>query len=165
VKTASYAIVAVLVVAAFGAGIFVTRQRPAPATQYVINTHTVIPASGIEPPADEYIISYGTEILKVRYSQSQTSSAKNGDALGSGLHWHTRDHIPDLSQVPPAGVPIRACLMDEARDKNGGLVIAHQPTPEPCMARIGNSLQYEPSPNGPALFTFVSFDILSETAQ
>ena len=136
-----------------------------PDKQYVIRTHTVIPASDGEPAADEYTISYDVEILKVRYSQSQTSSAKKGDTPGSGLHWHTRYSTPDLSQVPPVGVPIRACLMNEARDKDGDLVIAEQATSEPCMARIGNSLRYEPSPNGPTLFAFVSFEILSETAQ
>lgn len=164
-KRRNYAIAAVLVVAAFGWGIVFHREKPASAQQYVIRTHTVVSANDGEPTADEYTISYGTETLKVRYSQSQTTSAKEGDSPGSGLHWHTRDSHPDLSQVPLAGLPIRACLMDEARDKDGDLIIAHQPTPEPCMARIGNSLRYEPSPNGPALFTFVTFDILSETAQ
>lgn len=171
-KHRNYAIGAVLVVVAYGASIVIHRKWPAktgiadPFTkQYVITAHTVIPANDADVTADEYTISYGTEILKVRYSHSQTNSARNGDPLGAGLHSHSRYSNPDLSQVPPAGVPIRACLMDENRDKDGDLVIAQQPTPEPCMARIGDSLQYEPSPNGPILFTFVSFDIVSESAR
>lgn len=133
--------------------------------RYVITAHSVIPANDLEVVADDYSIKYGTEVLKVRYSESQTSSAEPGDPLGSRLHMHSRQLNADLSQVPPAGVPIRPCLMDQNRDKDGDLVIAVQPTPEPCMARVGDKLQYEPSPNGPTLFTYVTFDIISETTQ
>jgi hypothetical protein len=172
VKLRSYVIVAlaIAIVVVFGASIVIYNNRQAKVIvadpikeQYVIMAHTVIPAHDLEMPADEYTIKYGAEILKVRYSDSQTSSAEPKDFPGTGLHMHSRYSNPDLSQVPPAGVPIRACLMDQKRDKNGDLVIAKQPTNEPCIARIGDRLQYEPSPNGPIFFTFVAFDILSES--
>lgn len=129
---------------------------------YVIKEHTVVPSKGSFPPEDFYIIEYGTTVLKVKYTDSQTSSAKPGDFPGSGLHRHDALSNPDLSQVPNAGVPIRACTFNKERDHSGDLIIAHQATDEPCMARIGNTLQFEPSPNGPTLFTYVAFDILSE---
>jgi hypothetical protein len=139
-------------------------KQPQPSLTYMITMHTSVPAEGKGNFPDElYTIVHGVETLKVRYSDSQTSSAKPGDFPGSGLHSHISYSNPDLSQVPSAGVPIRACLFNKNRDKNGDLIIAVQPTPEPCVARIGNVLRYEPSPNGPALFTYVTFDILSET--
>src|SRR5882724_5883273 len=76
--------------------------------QYVITAHTIIPANATEAPADEYAIRYAGEVLKVRYSDSQTSAAKPGDSLGTGLHMHSWYSNPDLSQVPPAGVAIHA---------------------------------------------------------
>lgn len=75
---------------------------------------------------------------------------------------HSSYSNPDLSQIPAAGVAIRACLMSEDRTEDGGPIIATQPTPAPCMARIGNKLQYEPSPNA-GNSTYVGFDILAET--
>ena len=136
-----------------------------PSTErYVIAGHTVVPANDSEAPVDEYVVRYSGETLTVRYSESQSSTAKPGDSPGTGLHPHSRHSNPDLSQVPPAGVPIRACLMDdENRDKDGHPLIAKQPTAEPCMARDGDTLLYKPAPNGPILFTFVAFDILSES--
>jgi V8-like Glu-specific endopeptidase len=135
-----------------------------PDDTYMITMHTSVPAKGYGSFREElYTVVHGVENLKVKYSESQTSSAKPGDFPGSGLHLHSSYSNPDLSQVPSAGVPIRACLFDKNRDKDGDLVIAVQPTPEPCMARIGNVLRYEPSPNGPALFTYVTFEISSET--
>lgn len=171
-KLRSYAVAALSIVVVCAASIVIYNKWRTKVVvadplkeQYVITAHTVIPANDLEVQADEYTIRYGAEILKVRYSRSQTSSAKPGDFPGTGLHMHSRDSNPDLSQVPPAGVRIRACLMDQNRDKDGELVIAIQPTSEPCMARVGDSLQYEPSPNGPISFTYVAFDILSESAQ
>jgi hypothetical protein len=70
---------------------------------------------------------------------------------------------PDLSQVRPVGVSIHASLMDKDRNvETGELVIAEQPTPAPCMTRLGDSLQCEPSPNA-GDFTHVDFDIVSES--
>ncbi len=152
-----------------------TQQKPTPKETraarlkssqdtYVITAHTSAPTDDNSNLREElYTIIYGSDILKVRYSQSQTSSAKPGDFPGTGLHMHSSYSNPDLSQIPAAGVPILACLMDKDRDRDGDLVIAHQPTPSPCMAHIGNVLQYEPSPNA-GDFTYVAFDILSETA-
>jgi hypothetical protein len=130
--------------------------------KYVIKEHTVVPSKERLPPQDFYTIEYGATVLKVKYAESQTSSAEPGDFPGSGLHRHDALNNPDLSQVPNVGVPIRACTMNKERDHDGDLVIAHQSTDEPCMARIGDKLQFEPSPNGPAVFTYVAFDILSE---
>jgi len=110
-------------------------------------------------PDELYTIAHGAEVLKVRYESSQTSSKKPGDASGTGLHEHSRDLNPDLSQIPVVGVAIRACLMAKARD--GSPIIDHQPTPAPCMTRDGNVLLYKPSPNA-ADYTYVTFDILSE---
>ncbi len=128
---------------------------------YVIKAHTSVPTGSDSNLRDElYTIVHGAEILKVRYSESQTSSAKPGDFPGTGLHTHSSYSNPDLSQIPALGVAIRACLM---RKEPEDLIIAIQPTPAPCMARSGNTLQYNPSPNGPELFTYVTFDILAET--
>lgn len=107
-----------------------------------------------------YTIEFGNAVLKVEYKESQTTSAKPGDFPGTGLHLHLAVSDPDLSQIPAAGVPMSACILQ--RDFHGDLIVARQPTNNPCMARIGDSLVYEPSPNGPELFTYVRFDILSE---
>jgi hypothetical protein len=112
------------------------------------------------PQEDDYTIEYGTEILKVKYAESQTSTAKPGDFPGTGLHLHLTYNNPDLSQIPTAGVRVRTCLMAERRDKDGDLVIAIQSTPVPCFARSGSALLYEPSPNS-GDFAYVKFDILS----
>ena len=130
---------------------------------YVITAHTSVPTNSYSNSRDElYTIVHGAETLKVQYSQSQTSSARPGDSLGTELHMHSSYLNPDLSQIPAAGVAIRACLMSNDRLPDGGPIIAEQPTPAPCMARIGNKLQYEPSPNA-GNYTFVAFDILAET--
>ncbi len=126
---------------------------------YVITDHTVVNSESEEE--NNYTVTYGVDVLKVRYEASQTSTAKPGDLPGFGLHPHYAYSDPDLSQVPPLGKPIRACLTDKDRDVDGDLIIARQPTPDPCMARIGNTLQYEPSPNA-GDFAYVTFDILSE---
>jgi hypothetical protein len=104
--------------------------------------------------------------MKVTYSESQTSTAKTGDFPGSGLHYHLRNGVypngPDLSQVPEVGRSIHQCVLSKTPDHDGDPVIAVQPTPEPCMMQNGNTLHYEISPNGPAFFTYVNFDIVSE---
>ena len=136
---------------------------------YVITAHTVVQLkpvylagylqTGLPTQEDDYTVQCGADVLKVKYQSSQTSSAP-GDFLGTGLREHsTRD--PDLTQVPSAGVPIRACVMSKDRDPEGGPIIAEQPTPAPCMARVGDELQYEPAPNS-GDFTYVAFDIISE---
>jgi hypothetical protein len=113
----------------------------------------------------EYTVRHGRAIMKVNYVESQTSTAKPGDAPGTGLHHHSRygayPNGPDLSQVPEVGLLINQCVLSKTPDSSGGPVIAVQPTPEPCMMQNGNTLQYEPSPNAGA-FTYVSFDIVSE---
>jgi hypothetical protein len=129
--------------------------------KYIITQHTVVPSKGALPPEDLYLIEYGPAILRVKYAESQTSSRKPGDPLGSGLHQHFAYQNPDLSQVPNVGVPIRACTFDKDRDHDGGLIIAHQSSDEPCMARVGDRLQFEPRPNA-GDFEYVAFDILSE---
>jgi hypothetical protein len=140
------------------------RSRPAQRaeTKYVITAFDVIPTKGPTPNEYVYTVEFGNTVLKAKYSGSQTTTAKPGDFPGSGLHTHNAFTNPDLSQIPNAGVPIRACTLDKERDHDGDLVIAHQSSDEPCMVRIGGLLRYEPSPNGPALFTFVNFDIVSE---
>src|SRR5271155_5045174 len=134
-----------------------TRDAQATLSQdgYVITTHTNAPTEGYGNLRDElYTIAHGAEILKVRYSQSQTSSAKPGDAFGTGLHEHSSDSNPDLSQIPAAGGVIRACRLAKDRMPDGSPIIDRQPTPAPCMARFENVLQYKPSPNS-GNFTYV----------
>ena len=120
-----------------------SRSKPvAPEAQrYTITEHVVVSEPDSSQQRDEYTLTYGPEILKVKYSESQTNSAKPGDFPGTGLHLHSWYSNPDLSQVPPAGTKVRACLMNPERDKDGDLVIAKQPTSEPCMARVGDTLQ------------------------
>jgi S1-C subfamily serine protease len=140
-----------------------TRDAQATSSQdtYVITAHTSVPTDRYSNLRDElYTIVHGAEILKVRYNESQTSSARPGDL--PRIHWHFSYTNPDLSQIPAVGVAIRACLMSKDRTPDGGPIIAQQPTPAPCMVRIGNVLQYEPSPNSGDI-TYVYFDILSET--
>lgn len=113
----------------------------------------------------DYTVRHGQVIMKVSYSESQTSTAKPGDAPGKGLHRHSRDgsypYGPDLSQVPEVGVRINQCLLSKTPD-DGDPVIAIQPTPDPCITQNGNTLHYSLAPNGPVLFTYVNFDIISE---
>jgi len=45
---------------------------------------------------------------------------------------------------------------------DGSRIIAMQPTPAPCIYNNGQTLQYLPEPNGPSLFTYVIFEIISE---
>jgi len=75
--------------------------------------------------------------------------------------WGRYPNGPDFSLVPEVGLPIRQCMLGKP-DHDGDPVIAVQPTPEPCMMQNGNTLHYDPSPNGPVLFAYVNFDIVSE---
>jgi hypothetical protein len=130
--------------------------------KYVIVSFNPAQSNSALPPEYFYTIEFGSAVLRVKYVDSQTSTAKPSDFAGTGLHYHSATSNPDLSQVPGVGVPIRACTFDKERDHSGDLVIAHQVTGEPCMARVGDKLQFEPSPNGPTLFTYVNFEILTE---
>ena len=131
----------------------------------IIEHHTIL-ASDSDIERQEYTVRHGNNILKVLYTDSQTSTAKPGDFPGSGLHYHnhtfSKDGATDLSQVPEAGVPILQCILSEEKMSDGGPIIARQPTRAPCMIVIGNNLQYEPAPNGPVNFTYVNFEIVSE---
>lgn len=129
---------------------------------YVITEHEVIDP-GLPTQADDYTVKIGTDVMKVKYVDSQTTTAKPGDFPGTGLHWHRAGHDPDLSQIPQIGEAIRQCKL--TRDKTDGeSIIAFQPTSGPCMVQIGDTLEYAPAPNA-GDFTYVRFDILSERAR
>jgi hypothetical protein len=147
------------------------------ADTYVITEHTVIQLkpvyvsgylqTGLPTQEDDYTVRYGSDVLKVKYARSQTNSATHGSSfaeVAQGIHQHSYDHDPDLSQVPQVGAPIRRCLLSKNVMSDGSPSIAIQPTPEPCMVQIGDTLQYEPSPND-GMFTDVIFDIVSERVQ
>lgn len=140
----------------FVASLAVGQTRQTTLAPYVIVAHTEY----------NYTVHHGRTLMKVTYSESQTSTAKPGDFPGTGLHLHTRygvyPHGPDLSQVPDVGQSINQCVLSKTPDVDGDPVIAIQPTPDPCMMQNGNTLHYSPSPNGPALFNYVNFDIMSE---
>jgi hypothetical protein len=129
--------------------IFITASlsfgQETPRTPYVIVAHTEY----------NYTVRHGRAIMKVTYSESQTSTAKPGDFPGTGLHYHLRNGVypngPDLSQVPEVGRSIHQCVLSKTPDHDGDPVIAMQPTPEPCMMQNGNTLHYEISPNWPSV--------------
>jgi hypothetical protein len=81
------------------------------------------------------------------------------------LHFHqygtNGDSAADLSQVPEVSTPILQCVTHKNELHGDEVVIAVQPTPEPCMARNGSILHYEQEPNA-ARGTYVNFDIVSE---
>jgi len=137
-------------------------NRPKPEPQYVITSFAAVPSENSLPPEYFYTIEFGNAVLRVRYSDSQTTTAKPGDFPGTGLHYHSAISDPDLTQIPAVGTPIHSCIFDKERDHAGDLRIAHQVTDQPCMARLGDKLRFEPSPNGPSLFTYVAFEIMSE---
>ena len=120
---------------------------------YMITAHTVVHDDGTNSQLDNYVIVYGSEVLKVQYAESQISTVKPGAskleqvAPGKNLHLHTRlwswPQEPDVSQVPQIGVPIRACEMDtKYPDNDGHPVIAIQSVSAPCMSRNGDTLHY-----------------------
>lgn len=122
---------------------------------YVITAHTV------SMQKDDYTVTYGADILNVRYADSQTSTWKPGDVPGTGLHNHSSYDNPDLSLVPQVGVLIRRCELSKDVTADGDPIIATQPTSDPCMVQIGDTLQYLVSPNV-AFSSHVTFDIVSE---
>jgi hypothetical protein len=138
-----------------------TNTKAQPENAYVITAHTVV-QTDLPTQEDDYTVTYGKDVLKVKYADSQTSSAKPGDFPGTGLHHHSYYRDPDLSQVPQVGDPILRCKLSKEVMQDGSPMIAIQPTSDPCMVQIGDTLYYAPSPNGPQEFTHVSFDILSE---
>jgi hypothetical protein len=145
-----------ILVLIFTASLSVGQSKPqAPLTPYVIVAHTEY----------NFTVRHGRTIMKVTYSESQTSTAKPGDFPGSGLHYHSRNGAyprgPDLSQVPQVGRLINQCILSKTPDPDGDPVIAVQPTPEPCMTQNGNTLHYSLAPNA-AAFAYVNFDIVSE---
>ena len=86
---------------------------------FTIIEHHIVPAKGLDMERQEYTVRHGNEILKVLYSDSQTSSAKPGDFPGTGLHYHnysfSKDGATDLSQIPEVGVPILQCMLSEEK--------------------------------------------------
>lgn len=154
------AIGAVFVAGLAGCARLVTSNPERPI--FTIVEHHTIPASDSDVERDEYTVRHGNEILKVLYSESQTSTAKPGDFPGTALHFHNYSSSMDLSQIPEVGVPILQCLLSKTPMSDGSPSIAIQPTPAPCMIVVGNILRYEPAPNGPVTFTYVNFDIISE---
>jgi hypothetical protein len=89
---------------------------------YMITAHTIVHDDGTNSQLDNYVIVYGSEVLRVQYAESQISTVKPGASLleqvapGKNLHWHARygrwPQEPDVSQVPQVGVAIRACEID-----------------------------------------------------
>jgi hypothetical protein len=142
---------------------------------YIITAHTVVRDESTDSQLDNYVIVYGTEVLKVQYAESQISTVKPGASLleqvapGKNLHRHTRygrwPQEPDVSQVPQVGVPIRACEMDtKYPDSYGHPVIAIQSVSAPCMSRDGDTLHYVVAPNGGIkMWEYVNFDIVEAT--
>jgi hypothetical protein len=159
----------VIIVALFVAGCSGSKQSPSRSENvYVITAHTVIEPKptefgGYTFQEDDYTVTFGIDVLKVKYAESQASTAKAGDPIGSGLHYHDITHA-DLSQVPQVGTPILKCVIDvEHPTYDGTPVIAVQPTPAPCMVQIGDDLKYLPAPNDKILCTtYVHFDVVSE---
>jgi hypothetical protein len=138
---------------------------------FVITAHTIIEPKpdefgGYTPQEDDYTVTVGNDVMKVKYSESQTSTAKPGDFPGSGLHLHQSYHDPDLSQVPQVGTPILKCILDTKNPMHdGSLAIAVQPTDAPCMDLNGDTLHYTLHPNSSVDFSYVNFDIISERAR
>jgi S1-C subfamily serine protease len=142
---------------------------------YMITAHTVVHDDSTNSQLDNYVIVYGSEILRVQYAESQLSTVKPGAseleqvAPGKNLHLHMRysswPQGPDVSQVPHIGVPIRACEMDtKYPDNDGHPVIAIQSVSAPCMSRDGDTLHYAIAPNGGIkMWEYVNFDILEVT--
>ena len=55
--------------------------------RYVITEHTVVPSKSSLPSEDLFVIRYGDIVLRVKYSESQTSSRKPTDFPAEpGLH-------------------------------------------------------------------------------
>jgi len=142
-----------------------------PKTVYVITEHRVIQASDIQ--RDEYSVRHGDAVLTVMYSESQTNSAPFDPpnsmnqilANPKVLHFHQYGtngvSAADLSQVPEVGIPILQCVTHKNELHGDEVVIAVQPTSDPCLIRNGSMLHYELEPNA-ARGTYVNFEIVSE---
>ncbi|HKV48056.1 MAG TPA: hypothetical protein VJN69_08200 [Candidatus Acidoferrales bacterium] len=144
-------------------------------SMYVITDHKVIYDDKTNSQLDNYVITYGPELLIVQYTESQISTLKPGASEldqvlpGENLHLHARygswPHQPDVSQVPQVGVPIRACEMDteDPSLNDGHPLIATQSASLPCMSRDGDTLHLSIAPNGGIkMWEYVNFDILEE---
>jgi hypothetical protein len=151
------------------------KLKPSTEPAYVITAHTVIYDKDTNSQLHNYVIVYASEVLKVQYAESQIGTVKADasqlERLAPGennLHLHHRygryPHQPDLTQVPPVGVPIRACEMDTQHPGGDGHpVVAIQSVSSPCISRSGDTLHYLPAPNDKInLYDYVNFDILSE---
>ena len=140
---------------------------------YMITAHTVVhDDSTIQ--RDNYVIVYGSEVLRVQYADSQISNAKPGASQleheeDIQIHaWYSSGPFgPDLSEVPQVGVAIRACEMEmDAAYPGGYRMAAIQSVSAPCMVRYGNTntLIYVLAPNGGVkMYDQVAFDISEET--
>lgn len=148
-------------------------RRLDPKTNYVITEHRVIPASDSDVQRDEYTVRHGDAVLTVMYSESQTNSAPFDPpnsmnqilANPKVLHFHQYGtnavSAADLSQVPEVGIPILQCVTHKNELHGDEVVIAVQPTSDPCLIRNGSMLHYELEPNA-ARGTYVNFEIVSE---
>jgi len=97
---------------------------------------------------------------------SDASRAGRGEVSTLGFVYEVtqgneRQHAARSTRLyPEVGIPIHQCVINH--DSKGQTTIAVQPTPDPCMLQNGDSLEYSPTPNGPLLFNYVAFDIVSE---
>jgi hypothetical protein len=141
-------------------------SKKVPQNVYVITTHQTISVDGV--PRDEYTITHNDVVLTARYFESQTNSSPSGSNTMEQLskdpkiqHAHRFGDDANLSQIPEVGQPIRQCVTHKNELHGDEITVAVQPTPDPCMVRFGNLLQYEPTPNA-ARFTYVTFGVVSE---
>ncbi|MFZ0413023.1 MAG: trypsin-like peptidase domain-containing protein [Candidatus Acidiferrales bacterium] len=132
---------------------------------YVITGHTVVPSGSTLPDENDYTITHGNDVLKVRYSDSQTSTgslrAGNLQTYQHSASATDANHAPDVSQVP-IGAPIPACLLDKKPDKDGNSIIDDTHGPRPCITRARLGLHYLASRND--VYAYINFDVLSESA-
>jgi hypothetical protein len=139
---------------------------------YMITAHTIIHDNSTIQ-RDNYVVVYGSEVLRVQYSGSHIDTPKPGASElenEMNIQQHTSygsgPFGPDLSEVPQIGVAIRACEMDTKypeTDPRSGIAI-HQSVSTPCMHRVADTLRYELAVNGgPKKYDDVIFDILEVT--
>jgi hypothetical protein len=162
----------IVALALFAVGCSSVTRPPQPREDvFVITAHSIVEAKVdaqgvLTPQEDDYTVTVGNDVMKVKYAESQTSTAKPGDFPGSGLHFHQAYHDPDLSQIPQVGTPILKCILDTKNPMHdGSLAIAVQPTPDSCMTQNGDTLHYALHPNSEVDFSYVNFDVISERAR
>jgi len=135
---------------------------------YVITGFRPVQIDGLK--RYEYTVKHGNVTLKVLYRESQVGISKDewdanvksgGKNLPTVHFYYDRDQ-GDISQVPELGTSLSACVLSHL--SNGEKSIAIQPTPQPCMDQRSDSLTYLPFPNGPRLFDYVKFEIVSGRA-